>query len=136
MYKTIIVPIDPEQTEKGKAMIACAKELCDQGGRIVLTMVIEDIPVYVAAELPGGVLEKSKESARKDLEKMATSIDQTTEIEVRAGHAPTAILAVAEERDADLIIVASHKPELQDYLLGSTAGKVVRHAECSVLVMR
>ena len=36
----------------------------------------------------------------------------------------------------DLIIVASHRPGLQDYFLGSTAAKVVRHAKCSVLVIR
>jgi len=36
----------------------------------------------------------------------------------------------------DLIIVGSHKPGLQDYLLGSTAARVVRHAMCSVLVGR
>ena len=39
-------------------------------------------------------------------------------------------------QQADLIIIASHKPGFQDYFLGSTAAKVVRHAPCSVLVVR
>jgi nucleotide-binding universal stress UspA family protein len=43
---------------------------------------------------------------------------------------------VAEEKGADLIIIASHRPGLKDYFLGSTAAKVVRHAKCSVLVIR
>jgi len=43
---------------------------------------------------------------------------------------------VAKEKDVDLIIIASHRPGLQDYFLGSTAAKVVRHATCSVLVVR
>ena len=46
------------------------------------------------------------------------------------------ILEVADETHADLIIVASHQPDVQDYFLGSTAAKVVRHARCSVLVLR
>ena len=35
-----------------------------------------------------------------------------------------------------MIVIASHDPGLADYLLGSTAGRVVRHAHCSVLVVR
>jgi nucleotide-binding universal stress UspA family protein len=58
------------------------------------------------------------------------------DVEVRSGHSYKTILEVAEEKQVDLIIIASHRPGLQDYFLGSTAAKVVRHARCSVLVMR
>jgi nucleotide-binding universal stress UspA family protein len=46
------------------------------------------------------------------------------------------ILETAKEIGADLIVIASHRPGLQDYFLGSTAARVVRHAECAVLVDR
>ena len=46
------------------------------------------------------------------------------------------ILAVAEEAEADLIVVGSHRPAMKDYLLGTNAARVVRHARCSVLVAR
>jgi len=36
----------------------------------------------------------------------------------------------------DLIIMASRRPELEDYLIGSNAARVVRHAHLSVLVVR
>jgi len=45
-------------------------------------------------------------------------------------------LAVAEEAVADLIVVGSHRPAMKDYLLGTNAARVVRHARCSVLVAR
>ena len=32
--------------------------------------------------------------------------------------------------------IASHRPDITTYLLGSNAAAVVRHAECSVLVVR
>ncbi len=35
-----------------------------------------------------------------------------------------------------MIIIASHRPDITTYLLGSNAAAVVRHAECSVLVWR
>ena len=36
----------------------------------------------------------------------------------------------------DLIVMASHRPELKDYLIGPNAARVVRHADCSVQVVR
>jgi nucleotide-binding universal stress UspA family protein len=46
------------------------------------------------------------------------------------------ILGIAEEAGADLIVVGSHRPAMGDYLLGTNASRVVRHAGCSVLVAR
>ena len=46
------------------------------------------------------------------------------------------ILGVAGEARADLIVVGSHRPAMRDYLLGTNASRVVRHASCSVLVAR
>ena len=46
------------------------------------------------------------------------------------------ILGIAEEAGADLVVVGSHRPAMKDYLLGTNAGRVVRHARCSVLVAR
>lgn len=46
------------------------------------------------------------------------------------------ILRIAGEIGSDLIVIGSHRPELKDYLLGPNAARVVRHADCSVLVVR
>jgi nucleotide-binding universal stress UspA family protein len=43
-------------------------------------------------------------------------------------------LGFAEKAGADLIVVGSHRPAMEDYLLGTNASRVVRHARCSVLV--
>jgi len=42
----------------------------------------------------------------------------------------------ATEAGTGCIVIGSHKPGLRDYLLGSTAAKVVRHAACAVHVKR
>lgn len=136
MYKTILVPIDLSDVEKGKASLNKAKHMGDDGCRIKLLNVVEDIPSYVAAELPTGLLDRSKKNALETLEGIAADCPFPVEVEVRAGHAKTSILEAAEDSGADLIIIGSHRPGLQDYLLGSTAGRVVRHSTCSVLVVR
>ena len=55
---------------------------------------------------------------------------------VRFGSVYKEALRFARDVDADLIVVGAHKPELQDYLLGPNAGQIVRHATCSVWVVR
>ena len=54
----------------------------------------------------------------------------------RAGGIYHELLEEASEWDADLIVVGSHRPVMADYLLGSNAKTIVRHAQCSVLVVR
>jgi universal stress protein F len=56
--------------------------------------------------------------------------------ELRFGGTYPEIPAEADEWGADLIVIGSHRPAMSTYLLGSTAKSVVRHATCSVLVVR
>jgi universal stress protein F len=136
MYKTILVPIDTAHIETGKSMIDVAREQSDENTRIILLHVIEDIPSWVAVELPKSLLENSRQSTKEQIEAIANAASIRADVEIRSGHPYKNILDKAKEEEADLIIIASHKPGLQDYLLGSTAAKVVRHARCSVLVVR
>ena len=55
---------------------------------------------------------------------------------VRVGRVYRMILEAAAEIGADLIVMASHRPEMGDYLIGANASRVVRHADVSVLVIR
>jgi nucleotide-binding universal stress UspA family protein len=55
---------------------------------------------------------------------------------VRFGGIYVEILAEAEEWGADLIVIGSHRPSMATYLIGSNAKTIVRHAKCSVLVIR
>jgi len=136
MYKNILVPIDMAHVAEGKANIDLAAQHAAAGAKIILLNVVEDIPNWAAVELPAGLIDQSIESAQSELKAIATAAGMKMEVEVRTGHSYNTILDVAKEKDADLIIIASHRPGLQDYFLGSTAAKVVRHASCSVLVVR
>lgn len=59
-----------------------------------------------------------------------------TKLLVRHGTIYKEILEAAEELDVGLIIVAAYRPSLRDFLLGTNAARVVRHAKCSVTVVR
>ena len=56
---------------------------------------------------------------------------------IAAGHPADTIVRIAQERDADLIVMGTHgRTGLQHVLLGSVAEKVVRLAPCPVLTVR
>ena len=136
MYQKIIVPIDLSNAEKANAMIGAAKRLADEGATIHLVSVVPEIPGFAVARLPPGMLEENKKKAREDLSRIAKSANLTAELEARIGHPPNTILEIADDIGADLIVIASNQPGLEHFLLGSTAARVVRHAKCSVFVMR
>lgn len=136
MYKNILVPVDPAHEEKQLAALAMARRLAeDASSEITAITVIEPVPSYMAGELPADVAKAWKERAMDTLRHLAgdRSEIKTVILHGRAGHE---IVDYARQNDIDCIVIASHKPELSDYLLGSTAGRVVRHAPCSVHVMR
>ena len=136
MYKSILVPIDPSEMERGKAMIDVAQKLAGKDTRIRLLTVVVDIPAFVAAQVPDDIIKTAMSTARETLEGLIGAAGLKADAEVRSGKPGSTILTSADECGSDLIIIGSHKPGLEDYFLGSTASRVVRHAQCSVLVMR
>ncbi len=136
MYQNILVPIDIAHVNEGRTSIETAATNLSEGGQITLLYVIEDIPSWVAAELPKGIRDKSAQSARAILEGVAGEFDESIKVDIRKGHSYQTILDVAEEQSSDLIVIASHRPGFKDFYLGSTAAKVVRHAKSSVHILR
>ncbi len=139
MFKTILVPVDLWHIEKGSDMIERAKYFADtDNSKLTLLNVIPEIPSYVMSEFPPDMHERAIENATADLQSVARKHDLPISISivVKSGNPARVILDHAEQGSFDLIMVASHKPGLRDYLLGSVAGKIVRRARCPVLVLR
>ncbi len=136
MYDSIMIPVDIAHTEKADTMIKTARRLGGDEAKITLLNVVEEIPAYIANEMPGNVIETSMAHARDVLQKIAGSAGGNVEVDVLCGQVTTKILEHAADAKCDAIVVASHRPGLQDYFLGSTAARIVRHAQCSVIVVR
>ncbi|HEC5315972.1 TPA: universal stress protein UspF, partial [Citrobacter freundii] len=80
-----------------------------------------------------------KAEAKSQLEEIIKKFNIPTDrvhIHVAEGAPKDKILEIAKKLPADMVIIASHRPDITTYLLGSNAAAVVRHAECSVLVVR
>ncbi len=135
MYKNILVPVSLEADRNTQGAMAVAQALCDEGGSITCLHVLEQLPKYATEYLPAGHLEAARAEVVESLKSLVDGVDNASAVVVD-GHSSRSILGHAENNDVDLIIVASHQPGMQDYLLGSTAAKVVRHAKCAVHVLR
>jgi len=105
--------------------------------------VIEPLPVaYMGGEL-GAMLENVDteesltEHAREMLDPIAKrlNVDQDNVI-TRSGSVGSEILAYADKKDVDLIVVGSHGRHGLELILGSTANSVLHHANCDVLAVR
>lgn len=136
MYRKIIVPVEIGAIEKGERILRKAAKLLDAPGEIILLNVVENVPSYVAIDLPPDVLEDAMDDGRARLEQLKAKTGIAASVEIRAGPPANGILAAAEEHGADLVIIASHIPDFSNYFIGATADRVVRHAKCSVLVDR
>ena len=136
MYAHILVPVALDQEHDHNEAIRVAEGLLDEGGKMTLLHVMEQIPAYAMAQVPAGLLADGRKGLEARMHDLKDTMRVPTEAKVIEGPAGPSIVDYAEHEKVDCIVMRSHRPELADYLLGSTAGRVVRHAECSVHVVR
>ena len=135
MYRHILIPVSFDDERNASASVSVARQLCDADTRVTLLHVMEQIPSYAINYIPEGFHEKAKAAISESLVTLAGDLPDA-HAEVIDGHSARSILDWSERNGVDCIVIASHRPGLQDYFLGSTAAQVVRHARCSVHVLR
>ena len=135
MYDHVLVPIAIDHGERAPQALEIAARLKSGGGRITALTVIEPVPGFIANELPEGQVEKTMNEFLDALKGEISGADGV-EPHVVHGHPGRTIVDYAVDNGVDCIVVASHKPGLSDYFLGSTAARVVRHSPCAVHVVR
>ena len=97
--------------------------------------VIEKVPNFANYYIAAGNEEKIKVSATEAIiERIGP--EQDAEAVVLSGHPGRTVTEYAEKIGADCIIAGSHKPNLTDFFLGSTAARIMRYAKCSVHILR
>lgn len=134
MYNKIIVALALDHGISETAM-AKAKLLLNPGGQII-ALHIHEIPSGMAgAYLAPEDIERARATAEAQLKDRIKNVPGAKSVLVN-GHTGRAITDYAKSEGADCIIMGSHKPGLSDYLLGSTAARIVRHAHCTVVVLR
>jgi nucleotide-binding universal stress UspA family protein len=140
MFKTILVPVDIAEPEMARQAIETAVSLAHgSGGTVRLIYVRSLLPVTYMEFVPPTFDAEQQGDAEKKLAEIAAGValpEGRVSSTVRMGAVYPEVLDEAEKIAADLVIVGSHRPSMSTYLLGSNAATIVRHAKCSVLVIR
>ncbi len=134
MYAKILVPMALDHGISAQTL-EIAKALSGGTGKVIALHVHEAPQGSVLAYLDADVIEEGFEKARKLMHDKLAGIDGIEAVLIK-GHTYRTIIDFAAEQGVDCIVIGSHKPGLSDYLLGSTAARVVRHAPCAVHVHR
>ena len=135
MYSKILIPVMTGEGQEYQKSFKVAQSLASTETRFTLLHVMEPMPSFVEAEVHSDVLADAGKEVRLELYQMAISL-ANSEVRVISGRAGHSIVTYADQYGTDCIVIASHRPGLSNYFLGSTASRVVRHANCSVHIVR
>lgn len=137
--KTVVVPVD--FSDDSEPAIRAALDLAGAAAGVhvvhVLYPLTADISLHglVPATLSEGTRESAAQGRLVDLLRRIGAAEATAV--VLSGDAGLETADYAKRLAADLIVVPSHGYHgVKRFLLGSTAERIIRHAHCSVLVLR
>ncbi len=144
-----LVPIDLSDMETSTKVLAAGVSHARQDGSSLVVMSVVphmisgiDYRYAIRGETGGSEDYDAKAIVQETLERLNEVVsehlpsDMKAETIVRHGSVYERILEVAEEVEPDQIVIGAHRPQLADYLLGPNTARVVRHAKCSVNVVR
>jgi nucleotide-binding universal stress UspA family protein len=145
MFATIVVGTDgsPTAQEAVRQAAALAAQL---GSELEIVSAYEPVPAArlreEAQQVPGDLQwlinpREDVDATLREAAESARTAGARVQATARQGDPADAILDVAEERGADLIVVGNKgMTGAKRFLLGSVPNKVSHHAPCSVLIIR
>ncbi|MDQ3644575.1 MAG: universal stress protein [Actinomycetota bacterium] len=145
MFGSIVVGTDGSST--AQEAVRQATELARAlGAKVYLVSAYEPVPEGRLRAERRGVpddlqwMVNPREDVEETLDQGAAALKESgiqVETMAREGDPADAILDVAEEKDADLIVVGNRgMTGAKRFLLGSVPNKVSHHAPCSVMIIR
>ncbi len=140
MFSSILVPVDLAEPALAMPAINAAVTFAKStNGRVRLVYVRSLVPVTYMEFVPADFDVEQQADCERRLNELAPMVDlpkDKVSTKVLLGSIHSETLREAESWGADLVVVWSHRPGFAAYLLGSNAATIVRHAKCSVLVVR
>jgi len=141
MYKNILYSVDLEHAaEAEKALKIAIDEARRSKAKLTVMTVAPGFGMPIVASFfdEQAVANALKEVARHLRQYVDDNIpnDINTNPIVVEGNPAEQILKQAKTDDVDLIVIASHNSQIENLVLGSCAAKVVRHAQCTVTVVK
>lgn len=140
MPKKILLPIDLSSPASWIKPMAEAQDMLGKGGELHVVSVLPDFGLSMVGTFFQKGFEQTALHQFGEALRAWVRDNVPGSIEVHPhvlhGNVYDEILRAADKLEVDVIIMAAHRPEARDYLLGPNAARVVRHAKQSVYVVR
>lgn len=143
MIKNVLCAIDINNPDEERAVLEMAARLAqlDKAQLDVIAVVPDFGASVVGRYFEDHHVATAKDSAGEVLNTFVSDVlgseaSAGTRQIVAVGSVYEEVLNTAKLGDSDLIVLGAHRPDLKDYLLGPNAARIVRHANCSVYVVR
>lgn len=137
MFKSIMMPVDMAHLETQRRALQCAADLgTEHGSGVCYVGVTTGTPNamgHTPAEfeklLVAFAAEQGAKHGLKASHKVMIAHDPVTDID-------DTLMKAVKETGADLVVMATHKPGIGDYIWPSNGGKLAAHSEASVFLVR
>ncbi len=141
MFKDILLAIDLNDIDAASRAIDYVRDTASNcGARVHVVTVVPDFSMSIVGSFfPEGFEGKALEEARTRLKSLSAEwFGGSLKVQNIVAHGTVyqEVMAAAKKTKADLIVVCSGSRDLKDYLLGTNAARIVRHADVSVTVIR
>lgn len=138
--RVILLPIDLSDPVSWRKPLAESLAILGPAGVLHVVSVLPEFGVAQVGSFFRKDFEREAMNALGEglTEWVAHNVPDAVEVRPRVLHGTIydEILRAADKLKVDVIVMGSHRPALKDYLLGPNAARVVRHAPCSVYVVR
>lgn len=139
MFKRIVVGFDGSPSSRRALDVALKIE--DGADNVTVVSIEENLPQYAAMR---GEVDEDKQAADEYFQRIGQEAADFAKTQGREidfillrGHAAQLLTEFATSADADLLVIGhSGHSGVWGSFLGTSADKIVRHATCSVLVVR
>jgi nucleotide-binding universal stress UspA family protein len=138
-FNTVLLPTD--FSSHAEAACAVGLEMAARDQARVIALHVLPISDLVMGEYPIVMVDQLQADLQADAEKRMQTWVAAQKVAIESlvlwGNPAIDICRIAEEHHADLIVTSTHgRTGLAHLFMGSVAERVVRHAPCSVLVVR
>lgn len=137
MFRTIMMPIDMRHMDTQARALQCTADLAAKHGAEVCYVGVTTETPSELGHTPAEFEKRLADFAREEGERRG----HETSHKAMIAHDPTTdiddvLLDAVEQTGADLVVMATHKPGVGDYIWPSNGGKVAAHTEASVFLVR
>jgi universal stress protein F len=140
MFTKILLPVDLAEEKMTKYAVGYAEALAKAFDADIRLVNVQSLtPIAFLDYTPKDFDENIRRGLEGELAAIAASIDYAPErisTTLLFGPVYQHVLAEAESWGSDIIVLCSHRPGMERFLIGSNASAIVRHATCPVLVLR